>query len=305
MYDTIHFRLPYIRGEENHLLSFYDITRNTERNGVSWFRLNVENLQVTIYTSTIWIKGSLVKYHLGDNLQSLTCDTTRLAIEELSDTLHLEMDKAMVQRIDVAANLPMTSFANTYFPVLGEHPDLSRVRKSNTSLAYEQKCKQQSHYLLFYDKTEEMDKRMGQILRYEDRWMGDLQKQLNYPEIEGKTLYDKDFYMNVISLWKDDYLKIQKVRTPLLRLEAPLSKASEAKNAMCYLALRNMPIESLIEAREYIKANIPDKQNAYRFEKSIKELCKTKYFQESSSTFDSELNEAIIERFKQEMAISL
>ncbi|MDZ7936354.1 MAG: phage/plasmid replication protein [Emticicia sp.] len=53
------------------------------------------------------MKGSLSKWFLGDNIQTLTRGDMKRATEKLSDTLHLPMSKAKVGRIDLAKNLLM------------------------------------------------------------------------------------------------------------------------------------------------------------------------------------------------------
>lgn len=301
MIDTIRFSLPYVRGEEVLLLSSFDYTKTTQKDGISWYTLMVGNLRVSISTLRILVQGSLCKFFLGDNLQSLTYNTIRLAIEELSDTLHLKMDDAKVTRIDIGANLSMSSLANSYFSILGEYPCLCRLLVSDSSLRYESKHKKQSHSLVFYDKMEEIGKGNGHILRYENRWMKNLQKQLSYPEITGKTLYNEDFYKNIIFQWKDDYEKISKVSDkPLLSLNDQSFTASKAKDILLYFALSYMPIEERIRIETTIKPHLANDQNWYRLKKSVQSI-EAKYSLDSTSALEHELNEAIARRVQQEI----
>ena len=86
MIDTIHFSLPYVRGEEEVLLSSFEYTKTTKKDGIFWYTLTIGNLRVYISISQITVQGSLCKFFLGNNLQSLTYNTIPLAIEKLSDT---------------------------------------------------------------------------------------------------------------------------------------------------------------------------------------------------------------------------
>ena len=301
MIDTIHFSLPYVRGEEEVLLSSFEYTKTTKKDGIFWYTLTIGNLRVYISISQITVQGSLCKFFLGNNLQSLTYNTIPLAIEKLSDTLHLKMDDAKVTRIDIGANLSMSSPANSYFLILGEYPRFCRLLVSDSSLRYESKHKKQSHSLAFYDKMEEMGKGEGYILRYEDRWMKNLQKQLHYPEITGKSLYDEDFYKNTVFQWKGDYEKISKVGdNRLLSLNGQSFTASKAKDILLCSALSYMPIEERIKIETIIKPHLANGQNWYRFKKSVQSI-EAKYSLESTSALEHELNEAITRRVQQEI----
>ena len=63
--------------------------------------------------------GSLCKYYLGDNFQTLGRGDTKQAIEMLSDTLHLPLHKATVTRIDIAQNYIVKHPTSVYFNHLG------------------------------------------------------------------------------------------------------------------------------------------------------------------------------------------
>jgi len=67
--------------------------------------INSNHFKVTVSSRGVNIKdGSLCKFHLGDNFKTLSRSETQKAIEQLSDTLHLPIEKACVSRIDIAQN---------------------------------------------------------------------------------------------------------------------------------------------------------------------------------------------------------
>lgn len=66
---------------------------------------SLNGLKITLNRYQMKIKdGSLCKWHLGNNFQTMGRGDTQRAIERLSDALHVQMSKATVTRLDIAQN---------------------------------------------------------------------------------------------------------------------------------------------------------------------------------------------------------
>jgi hypothetical protein len=109
------------------------------------------NLKVSVSNMGVSIKdGSICKWFLGDNLQTMGRGDTQRAIEKLSDTLHLPVERAKVTRIDIAQNLMMRYPVDVYLHHLGELKSSTRLLEPN-GLYYSQRMGR----LAFYDKVKE------------------------------------------------------------------------------------------------------------------------------------------------------
>ena len=177
----------------------------------------LKNLKVSIYETGVSVKGSIAKFHLNDNLQTLTRSGTNEAIEHLSDALGLPMDKAKVTAIDLATHFIMKYPPNYYYPFLGDKKYYTRLQASTDTLYYNTKPKQ----LIFYDKSLEATAKKVEIptiyqnvnlLRYEIRHKGRLNKQFNIFEVTGATLSNEKFYMDIMNRWVKEYMNIQKIQ---------------------------------------------------------------------------------------------
>jgi hypothetical protein len=220
MYDTVNFWI------DRYLVGNYNLsTIATCLNGISehqsdrgyFINGSLNNLKVNIYESGVSIKGSLAKFHLTDNLHTLTRSGTHEAIEHLSDVLNLPIDKAKITAIDLATHFIMKYPPNSYYSFLGSKKYFNRLQASTDTLYYNTKPKQ----LIFYDKSIEATAKKVDIpiiykdinlLRYELRHKGRLNKQFNMPEFTGATLYNERFYIDIINLWVKEYMNIQKIQ---------------------------------------------------------------------------------------------
>lgn len=86
---------------------------------------------------SVTIKGSLAKYYLGNNFQTLSQKTTSEAIEKLSDDLNLDINLCKVSRIDLSTNF-ITDFKPTlYYDYLDSLMRFQRLVQPD-SLCYKQ-----------------------------------------------------------------------------------------------------------------------------------------------------------------------
>lgn len=221
MYDTINLRLKQADVPNTDLFAeapyfLKHITETLHPNGVESIRGNIDNLLVLVSPYSLNIKGgSLCKWFLGDNMQIMSRKSAEEAIERLSDTLHLPMDKAQVTRLDVANNFILKHPVCAYTCHLGTLQGKPPLKEPD-ALYY--------HYsggrLCFYDKVKEQKKSRQPIpemfvgrnvLRYEQRYLKDIPRQLNRSEVTAYMLYDEGFYIDVLKRWYAQYQRIKKI----------------------------------------------------------------------------------------------
>ena len=179
---------------------------------------NVENIKVTQYFGGYSIQGSLPKFLYGNNVCQLTRKEVGLAIEKLSDRLHLPLDDADITKIEVGANICLAKQHTAYTRLLGDMPRMQRVSMAD-SLYYQGSGRVYPRQYYFYDKVAEVKKHGGtmpqgleaaNMMRYEMRLNGRLPFQLSIPEFKGSTLQDRVVYQELINRWLNGYLSINK-----------------------------------------------------------------------------------------------
>ncbi len=180
---------------------------------------NVENIKVTQYFGGYSIQGSLPKFLYGNNVCQMTRKEVGLAIEKLSDRLHLPLDDADITKIEVGANICLAKQHTAYTRLFGDMPRMQRVSMAD-SLYYKGSGKVHPRQYYFYDKVAEVKKSGGtmpqgleaaNMMRYEMRLNGRLPFQLSIPEFKGSTLQDREVYQELINRWLNGYLSINKL----------------------------------------------------------------------------------------------
>ena len=180
---------------------------------------NVENIKVTQYFGGYSIQGSLPKFLYGNNVCQLTRKEVGLAIEKLSDRLHLPLDDADITKIEVGANICLAKQHTAYTRLFGDMPRMQRVSMAD-SLYYQGSGRVYPRQYYFYDKVAEVKKSGGtmpqgleaaNMMRYEMRLNGRLPFQLSIPEFKGSTLQDREVYQELINRWLNGYLSINKL----------------------------------------------------------------------------------------------
>lgn len=247
MYDTVYFWIDRFLVDNFDLSTITacleEISENISDRGVS-IRGNLKNLKVGVYEGGVSVKGSLAKFHLGDNLQTLTRSGTQEAIEHLSDVLHLPMSQAKITGLDIATHFPMKYPPCYYYPLLGDKKYYKRLQATADSLYYNTRSKQ----LVFYDKSLEATAKEVSIpdvfqntnlLRYEIRFRIRLAQQFNLPEISGETLYKDKFYAELIKRWAKEYMNIQKIKQLSIQNIDMIKTPDDAFKQICGVALLN------------------------------------------------------------------
>lgn len=244
MYDTVNFRLTagdyggvsFVEETPCHLtdVGTHDYSGSVTVTGsLNGLKVSCNQWRVTVGG------GSLCKWFLGDNIQTMTRADTHRAIERLSDELHLPMSRASVTRLDIGSNLITQHPAEVYFSHLGLLPWSKRLVEPS-GLYYSKRDER----LCFYNKIKEQRSkcetipdtyRCKNVLRYEQRYTGHLTRVLKVPPIKGASLYDEEFYHYIINRWAQTYCKINKINDTNLNLNS--MGTSRDFDRLCRLAM--------------------------------------------------------------------
>ena len=307
MYDTINFKITNNDvGNDNFL---HDIPRYLDDdhttayhnfNGMEVITGSIDNLKISINRYQVKIKdGSLCKWYLGDNFQTMGRQDTQRAIERLSDILHLPIDKATIIRLDIAQNFIVKHPIEVYLNHLGELRHSKRLQEPS-GIYYHKNDER----LCFYDKNREQKNKGGlipelykdrNVLRYEQRYLGHLTTRLKVPEVTGALLYDERFYMGLINRWWNTYKDISKINDITTNYQTMTSK--KGFNTMAALALVKLEggeVEFLKKIKEQQQLGHITRKQAYNLRQKIKKVC-----QEDSLTIENEAIKELDKKIKE------
>ena len=151
MLDTVNLWLPQSHTSAIVCNNLERVKEHTDtRTAEVSFSGYMDNYQVSIFNHGISLKGSLAKYHLHDNFQTLSRKASQEAIENLSDKLSLNVSEAEVKRVDIAQNFIMQHEHKAYYDLLGTCQHFKRLEQPK-SVYYNTSNKQ----LIFYNKIAE------------------------------------------------------------------------------------------------------------------------------------------------------
>ncbi len=284
MVDTVNFKITKNEVEGIEFLSEIPLClENVGEHyfgGVPYISGNLNGLKVTANSFQVKVKdGSLCKFALGDNYKTMGRKDIQMAIELLSDTLHIPMSKAVVTRLDIAQNIIVKYPVSVYLSHLGLLKHSKRLEEPNGVYYVMNGCR-----LCFYDKNREQKSRGGQIpelyngknvLRYEQRYLNRLSNKLNVCEVTGATLYDESFYMAIIDRWKDTYMAIDKINDTNINFENMKTKQQLYKMGLVALVEKaGGELEMLNQISEAQQRGDLTKKQAYDFRNVIKNACK-------------------------------
>ena len=291
MFDTLNMYLRQDSVRDIDLLAeipvHFDKVKFEETDERVKYSGRLKNLYVSVSEKGLFISGSLAKYYLSDNMQTLRRQDTEQAIQNLSDDLHLPIDEAQVSRIDFAHNFIMQYEPEVYYPYLGESQYFKRYIQPE-SLYY----KNGSRTKLFYDKPAEAKSKgykipevwtLKNVLRYEIRYRRRLNKQLKEPEIKAGTLYEEKFYIKLINRYVSDFKSIHKHSEINLDTEN-MSTPKDFWDQMALLMIDRIGQNGAVDLVEELRAkDVLDKPEYYsRLKKQIRD--KSKKFSASDST---------------------
>lgn len=307
MYDSVNFRLLQSEAGKVDFLSetpcFLTDVGEHNYNGDVMLTGNLNGLKISLNRYQMKIKnGSLCKWYLGDNFQTMGRSDTERAIEKLSDTLHLPLSKAAVTRLDVAQNIITKHVPDVYFNHLGLLRYATRLQEPD-GIYY----KQAGGRLCFYDKSREQKAQREpmpplyegrNVLRYEQRYTNRIATRLNVAEVTAAMLYDEGFYIRLLDRWRESYKDIQKINDISLNFEVMTTKQQLYK--MGVLALIEQAggqlqmIEQINEAQQ--RGDLSRKQ-AYDLRQAVNDACQIKEGltkpNEAIKELDKKIDEAV------------
>ena len=180
----------------------------------------MNGLSIGVLGGGVFVEGSLPKYHYGSNIYPLDREGTKECIEMIGDTLGINMSGADVVGIEFGTTFMMQYKVSAYLTKLGEMSRLQRYNFNADTLYYKGSGKVQPRVYTFYDKLADckakhlpypIDFEDKNLLRYEMRLKGRLAYQLGVPEVKASTLYDRQFYRELVRRYQDSYFSISKI----------------------------------------------------------------------------------------------
>lgn len=228
----------------------------------------LKNLDISITEEKINIRnGSLSKYFFGNNINEMSRSGTQKAIECLSDTLHLPIEKAIVKKFHFGINVMLSNEPNIYFHYLGNcgkylrllQPNGINYKVINSEFALYDKIKEVKHHRepippLYNNRH---------ILRLESRFNNGINKYFNKAKIEASLLYDEDFYMEVNKDLQSTYQQINKIKTFKIDMTEITTKREMQKlGVLSLIELEGGLLQALENLNErYKQGKLTKKQN--------------------------------------------
>jgi hypothetical protein len=306
MFDNVDFKLNVMDAGGvdflNETTQYFNVTGEHFFENGQVITGTLNNYKISVSQNQLKIKdGSLCKFYLGDNFQTLGRKDTKQAIEKLSDALHLSIKEAIVTRLDIAQNFILKHPVSVYLNHLGELKIGKRSMCAGSSLYYYQS----KGLLIFYDKVKEQKEKGNTIpelfsnrntLRYEQRYRQALNKTFEVEKVTGALLFDETFYKGVIDRWRDHYRKIKKINDINLNFE--VMKGKKDLYTLGVLALAEMAggeIELLNQIAEAQQSGYLEKKQAFDIRQAVKEACKLKEGVMIQNEVISELNKKVDE----------
>ncbi len=307
MYDTVNLRLMQSEAGEVDFLSETPchLANIGEHNfsGQTVITGDIDGLKVSLNRYQMKIKeGSLCKWYLGSNFQTMGRGDTQRAIEKLSDTLHLPMSKATVTRLDIAQNIITKHPPDVYFNHLGVLKHSTRLQEPS-GIYY----KLAGGRLCFYDKTKEQKSQREPIpklyegrnvLRYEQRYTNRIANRLKAQEVTGAMLYDEVFYMRLLNKWRDNYKAIQKINDVRLNFEVMKSKQQLYKmGVLSLIEQAGGQLQMIEQINEAQRRGDLSKKQAFDLRQAVNDASKIREGltvpNEAIKELDKKINEAV------------
>lgn len=293
MYDNITFILSTTREPNFQKLS--NLSKKEDlNNGLVTIKGKLKNLNISYRVGQLKISGSLAKYYLGDNIQTLTRKDCSKAIDQLGDDLELSIINAKVVRLEIATNLVMQRPVIAYLQCLNVG---KRQKKNIYDSGITFWNKQRS--IKFYDKLRELkDKKQNisseltgfnNILRIELSYNSRLARQLKYKEIKASDLSCEKFYMLVINRLKKEYKFINK---STVHISDDINNVAELVNYLAFNGIKHLYDEPSTIFNVIDGYNI-NRQMKFRMKEKVKELLSTKNFSPLVDELNNKLNQSI------------
>jgi len=283
---------------EDYLNIFFDGI--DKRTGEKIIMGELGNLKIKQNYNGFSIRGSLAKYYLNNNLETLTRQTTEKAVEKIADELRIKVSNSRLFKVDIATNFIMKEDIKKYQACLG---DLKYMTKSviNESVYYSNSKRQ----IVFYDKLREMSRKgviipkefkqfKGRLLRYEVRFKKRLKNEFKRI-LTLSDLYDEDFYIMILDKWKETYFQINKInQINYNKVENLTSK--QAFDLIFSKLIIEKGLDSVLSDIDLLKDKFKSGVETSRCKRQIKELISKKKYTESNELIqelDNKVRQAV------------
>lgn len=201
----------------NHILSLFNQKPDklTSRiTGEEFFSGNIKNFAIRINNNSLTINGSICKFYYGNNLRTLSYNDFVQAILGLDELFGVELERAVVRRVDLAENLLMKFKPESYYPILIKGGFLKR-REDDNGLYFRNK----NRTVLLYDKI--VKERKGHVfmdanfvsknvLRYEFRMNRNMEISKRLKVKKAKLLDIINNYSLLVDYWRKSFDLIPK-----------------------------------------------------------------------------------------------
>jgi len=305
MFDNLDFKLKSTEAGNIDFLSetpcYFDVSGEHCFNGEHVISGSLNGYRISVSRSGVNVTdGSLCKWYLGNNFQTMGRGDTKRAIQKLSDTLHLPIDNATVTRIDFAQNFIVKHPTEVYFNHLGDSYPAKRLEQPD-GLYYTNP----KGLLIFYNKVKEQ-KAKGQpipelytnrnTLRYEARFKRGLPKSFKVERVTGSMLYDEVFYCGLVDHWKASYKAINKLNDVSINFEIMKGiKDFDLMGRLCLIEQRGGELAMISEISEAYKKGELSRRQADEIKRATREACKLKEGITTQSDVIKELDQKVDE----------
>lgn len=261
MFDTVNLRLDRAEVSKGNLFELLpylsEITeRQNEKSGYNCSG-KIGDYTVNIFDFGVFFNGSLAKYYLGNNIETLTRHEAKAAIEQLSDNLHTDIRLAKVTRFDFSTVIQTKRPPADYYSYFGQKPYFERQQATKNTLYYNNHQRK----LIFYDKTKEAGAKgvkmpeifiNNNLLRYELRYTKRINKQFK-TDVTASTLTDEVFYKTNIQNWHNEFKTIQKLKSSDFMIDN-INSRKEAKEALFAYSLQQLGQSTIDDFLAELKA---------------------------------------------------
>lgn len=160
--------------------------------------------------------GSLSKYYNGNNVEAFPLPDIQSAFRQISKTLNLPLESAVVTRLDIAGNLNVNFSVGAYLSLLYQYKRHKMVLYKYEGVCFTSKKQE----LVFYDKNKEIHKKSGSenLLRFE--WKIKSLKKILGRDVKVSDLCNPVFWNQMLDLWYKQYLDVKKLSKDSLDFSA-------------------------------------------------------------------------------------
>ena len=275
----------------------------TNRYGQLYWHGHLDNLSVW-FTEGIGmtIRGSICKYHFGNNFESLGLAETSTAFEKLGDELQIRTSNLKLTRIDFAVNLVMDYPVECYLSRLSTspyYPSPKQYRKHGKlqTVSFENTLRSKKAYnkideAIFSKERIPIPFLDTHLLRFETSILKAPHKRFKKQPITADLLNDKAFYLQMLNYWKSEFNTIHKTHLPMSTGNS-IKKPSDKLKLFAALYIESIGIENAMLSVEDDKAlNRMKSKYAYSNTKSMIRATANKF--SKGSDLVEELNSKVI-----------